>query len=63
MKKSIIIAGIVAAIAIPASIYAASPLFVNTTVDEPLPVAGTENEMMEKDESTEMEDKDEMAGD
>jgi hypothetical protein len=45
MKKSIIVAIIVAAIAVPAGVYAASPLFINTTVDEPLPVAG--DEMME----------------
>jgi hypothetical protein len=39
MKKSIIVAIIVAAIAVPAGVYAASPLFINTTIDEPLPVA------------------------
>lgn len=38
MKKSIIVAIIVAAIAVPAGVYAASPLFINTTIDEPLPV-------------------------
>jgi flagellar basal body-associated protein FliL len=32
----IIIAVIAAAIAIPAGVYAASPLFINTMIDEPL---------------------------
>ena len=45
MKKSMIVAIIVAAIAVPAGVYAASPLFINTTIDEPLPVAG--DKMME----------------
>lgn len=38
MKKSIIIAIIVAAVVIPAGVYGASPLFINTTIDEPAPV-------------------------
>jgi hypothetical protein len=38
-KKGIIIAVIVAAIAIPAGVYASSPLFINTMIDEPPPVA------------------------
>lgn len=38
-KKSIIIVIIIAAIAIPVGIYTASPLFINTTVNEPLPVS------------------------
>lgn len=45
MKKSIIVAIIVAAIAVPAGVYAASPLFINTTIDEPLPVE--DDKMME----------------
>jgi hypothetical protein len=45
MKRSIIVAIIVAAIAVPAGVYAASPLFINTTIDEPLPVA--DDNMME----------------
>jgi hypothetical protein len=52
MKKSIIIAIIVAVVAIPAAVYAASPLFINTTIDEPLPVS-TGNDVM-KDENDEM---------
>ena len=63
MNKSVIAAIIVAAIAVPVGVYAASPLFINTTIDEPLPVAGdsmeddgttAENEgnmMADKDES------------
>lgn len=41
MKKRIIVAIIVAAIVVPAGVYAASPLFINTTIDEPLPVSDT----------------------
>ena len=37
MKKGIIIAIIVAAVAMPIIVYAASPLFTNTTINEPLP--------------------------
>lgn len=36
-KKAIIVAIIVAAIGIPVGIYTASPLFINTTVNEPFP--------------------------
>ncbi len=45
MKKSIIIAVIVAAIAIPAGVYGASPLFINTTVDEPAPTTSMDDKM------------------
>jgi hypothetical protein len=38
-KKAIIILIIIAAIAIPVGIYIASPLFINTTVNEPLPTS------------------------
>jgi hypothetical protein len=43
MKKTIIIAIVVTAIAVPAAIYAAGPLFINTTIDEaaPLPTMDT----------------------
>jgi hypothetical protein len=37
MKKSTVIAIIVAAIAAPILVYAASPFFINTTINEPLP--------------------------
>ena len=53
MNKSIIFAIIAAAIAIPVGVYAASPLFINTTIDEPAPVVAGEQ----------MEDKDAMMGD
>lgn len=43
----IIIAVIAAAIAIPAGIYAASPLFINTMIDEQLPVAAGEDNVTE----------------
>jgi hypothetical protein len=63
MKKSIIIAIIATAIVVPMAVYAASPLFINTTIDEPLP-EGTQDAMMdqsgnamEKDDSA-MMDKD-----
>ena len=39
-KKTIIILIIIAAIVIPIGIYIASPLFINTTVNEPLPTSG-----------------------
>ena len=38
-KKAIIVVIIIAAIAIPVGIYTASPLFINTTVNEPLPTS------------------------
>jgi hypothetical protein len=36
-KKAIVVIIIIAAIAIPVGIYTVSPLFINTTVNEPLP--------------------------
>jgi hypothetical protein len=36
-KKALIVVIIIAAIAVPVGIYAASPLFINTIVNEPLP--------------------------
>src|ERR671923_2176285 len=39
-KKTIIILIIITAIVIPGGIYIASPLFINTTVNEPLPTSG-----------------------
>jgi hypothetical protein len=38
-KRSIIVVIIIAAIAIPVGIYTVSPLFINTTVNEPLPTS------------------------
>src|SRR5918997_5805907 len=40
-KKAIIIVIIIAAIAIPVGIYTVSPLFINTTVNEPLPTTSS----------------------
>lgn len=57
MKKNIIIAIIAAAIVVPTAVYAASPLFINTTIDEPLP-EGTQDAMMDKDESGMMDKSD-----
>lgn len=50
MNKKIII-GIIVALAVPASVYAISPLFVNVTIDEPLPSSATlrSQEMMVSD--------------
>jgi len=62
MKKNMIVAIIVAAIAVPAGVYAASPLFRNTVVNEPLPEIASDDKMMEDkemtDESTMMEKED-----
>jgi hypothetical protein len=46
--KIIIITVIAAAIAIPAGIYAASPLFINTMIDEQLPIAAGEDNVTEE---------------
>lgn len=48
MKKSVIVGIIAAAIIIPAAAYAASPLFINTRVDEPLPVNTTQDSGSDK---------------
>lgn len=57
MKKGLIIAIIATAIAVPVGVYAASPLFINTTIDEPLPTTG--DNMIEKPtEDAVMADKD-----
>jgi hypothetical protein len=40
-KKAIIVIIIIAAIAIPLGIYTASPLFINTIVNEPLPTSSS----------------------
>jgi len=53
MNKKIILSAIVAVIVIPFSVYALSPLFINTTIDEKLPetalVTESETDMMESD--------------
>jgi hypothetical protein len=51
MNKKLII-GIIAALAIPATVYGASPLFINTTIDEALPSSVIKtSEMMEESEA------------
>ena len=40
-NTKIIIGIIISAIVIPSVIYTASPLFINTAVNEPLPVSGS----------------------
>jgi hypothetical protein len=39
MKKNIVIAVGMAAVVIPAVVYATGPLFINTTIDEPAPIS------------------------
>jgi len=67
MNKKILIAVIVAAVVLPAGVYEISPLFINTTIDEPLPTAqnskpattgvmSKEDTMMEKNSDTMMKD-------
>jgi len=51
MNTKILIAAIIAGIGVPIVVYAASPLFINTTIDEPLPT-----NIMKKDEKM-MEEK------
>ncbi len=48
MKKNVIIGIIAAAIIIPAAAYTASPLFINTRVDEPLPVNTVQDSSSDK---------------
>jgi hypothetical protein len=56
MKKSIVAAIVVAAIAVPALAYAVSPFFINTTVNEPAPVATSDEDVTNQEGS--MEEKD-----
>jgi hypothetical protein len=70
-KKAIIVVIIIAAIAIPVGIYTVSPLFINTTVNEPLPTSSatdlqkfqefmsmnSEPERVEKDQHMSAEEK------
>jgi hypothetical protein len=42
-RKTIIIGIIIAAVAIPLGIYTVSPLFINTEINEPLPIVGNDN--------------------
>jgi hypothetical protein len=52
MNKSIIVAIIIAAIAVPVGVYATSPLFTNTMIDEPAPVADNMMEDTSMEEAT-----------
>ncbi|UVS69383.1 DM13 domain-containing protein [Nitrososphaera viennensis] len=58
MNKRVTIAAIVAAaILVPATVYAASPLFITTMIDEPSPIANAGDAMMaEKNEEDAMAD-------
>ncbi|MEM2139768.1 MAG: DM13 domain-containing protein [Nitrososphaera sp.] len=54
MKRSILIAIIVAAVVVPGAVYAVSPYFTETMIDEPAPVAtsgDSSTESMEKDDA------------
>jgi hypothetical protein len=42
-KKGIIIGIIIAAVAVPLGIYTASPLFINTEINKPLPTVSKGN--------------------
>jgi hypothetical protein len=64
MNKSILIAIIAAAVVVPAAVYAVSPYFTETTIDEPLPAGtstadntqdGSAEQSMEKDDDAMME--------
>lgn len=50
MNTKILIAAIIAGIGVPIVVYAASPLFINTTIDEPLPtnIMKNDEKMMEE---------------
>jgi hypothetical protein len=62
MNKKALVAIIVAAVVVPVGAYAASPLFINNTIDEPLPVSEkmmADGDSMEKS-SDSMKGEDEM---
>lgn len=50
MNTKMLIAAIIVGIGVPIAVYAASPLFINTTIDEPLPTGIMKNDenMMEE---------------
>jgi hypothetical protein len=60
-KKTIIAAIVVAAILVPAGAYAISPLFINTMVNEPVPVADEKITKGTPAEDTAMADKNDNA--
>ena len=59
MNKTAIVAIVVAAVAVPVGVYAASPLFTNTVVNEPLPEVAGGDKMMEDNmmQDADMEEK------
>lgn len=50
MNTKMLIAAIIVGIGVPITVYAASPLFINTTIDEPLPtgIMKADEKMMEE---------------
>ena len=45
MKKTIVLALVLAAVTVPAIVYFAGPLFINTTIDEPAPSSSADSAM------------------
>ncbi len=58
-KKAIIVVIIIAAIAIPVGIYTLSPLFINTTVNEPLPTTSSLTDLQKFQEFMSMNNEEE----
>ncbi len=58
-KKAIIVVIIIAAIAIPVGIYTVSPLFINTTVNEPLPTTSSVTDLQKFQEFMSMNSEEE----
>ena len=58
-KKAIIVVIIIAAIAIPVGIYTVSPLFINTTVNEPLPTTSSITDLQKFQEFMSMNNEEE----
>jgi Electron transfer DM13 len=58
-KKAIIVIIIIAAIAIPVGIYTVSPLFINTTVNEPLPTSSSVTDLQKFQEFMSMNSEEE----
>ena len=58
-KKAIIVVIIIAAIAIPVGIYTISPLFINTTVNEPLPTSSSVTDLQKFQEFMSMNSEEE----
>jgi hypothetical protein len=58
-KNAIIVIIIIAAIAIPVGIYTVSPLFINTTVNEPLPTSSSVTDLQKFQEFMSMNNEEE----